>query len=425
MYTGLGMPNPLGLPGTLDPSGSFVEQNPLPPPGRSLDGTADLAPATWANYPAQRHVVTVLLAETVSEGGVWVMTITPVLTGDGVAAADSLSPISLTVTVGATHTITALGDLFVTAFNNAAKITTVAGVNNFTRLHEIVRTMANDSGTLTLTGNAPGATFTVAVTPEAGGGSTITTVTDAARANLRIGIFVADNGTTASDGITPVCRVPSSNDTASSLLGIVADSNRQVAIDPDAGYTYQAYKAGRDVPIFEDGTRTVASEAACTRGQRVWVRVNAGAGEVAGAVNDTPDWTAEVITVTPSAANATNFAGFVTVYDMRGTVNPVGYQVAQSPFNFTSDGDGTAAEIVTGLSADLTGSAVDDYLAISGTDTLILTMTAGYHAVFTSTGVGVLAPVYTTAIANDHVLVPWKFVRDSSTGIAAITRIPV
>jgi hypothetical protein len=77
--------------------------------------------------------------------------------------------------------------------------------------------------------------------------------------------------------------------------------------------------------------------------------------------------------------------------------------VATSPFNMTSDADGTATEICDAIRTDLTSSTVDDYLALGGTATVTLTMTAGYTANVVSTGVGVLATATTTAYANDHV----------------------
>jgi hypothetical protein len=414
-YSGMTQTNPLALPRTIDPSKSLTELNPLPPPGRPLDGTADLHPLRNGHYKALKHKITALLGGTISTGGVWTAVITPVKSGNGTGAADGQSAVTLTATVGVTETATALGDLFVAAYLASGQIATLAGIDSVTRIRELV-TITNNAGTLTIESKLGGQTFTIDFTPQSGGSATKTTVVDGDRANLRVGVFVVRDGV-AEDGFTPVVRLPETGDTVADIYGVVADGSRAAAIDPDEGYTYLGYKPGRDVPIIPlEGAWTCYAEAAVDVGDDIWVRVVAGAGEVAGAANDTPDRTAAVYTITPTAANATNFAGFVQVFDEDGVV------VATSPFNYTSDADGTAAEIVTGVSADLTGSAVDDYLAITGTSTLILTLTAGYTLAFVSTGVGVLAVVNGTPAANDHVkLTKGKFARTTTAaGTAAL-----
>lgn len=91
----------------------------------------------------------------------------------------------------------------------------------------------------------------------------------------------------------------------------------------------------------------------------------------------------QVVTYTPTAANA-------TVYSV--TLNGV-------QFSYTSDADGTAAEIVTGLSAAINAGAVP--VTASGSATLILTADA-YATEFTyaSTGAGTLAGVLTSAFSG-------------------------
>jgi hypothetical protein len=168
-YTGMTATNPLALPGTIDPSGSLVETNPLPPPGRYIDGTADLHPMVTGHYAAVAHVYTCALGGTITQGEVWTMTITPTTTVNGQAIADALNAITLSVTVDATATATSVGDLFVTAWENAKSITTTVGVSSTTRIGEIVGTMVNAAGTLTLTGAMFGETWTAAGTQEAGG----------------------------------------------------------------------------------------------------------------------------------------------------------------------------------------------------------------------------------------------------------------
>lgn len=326
-FPGMTPTNPFALPETLRNPTSLATDRPLPPPGRSLDGTADLHAAISGHYPAKLDIWTILPTGTITEGHVWTYTFTPTKQANGYPLADGLAAISVDVTVDATATPTSLSDDAVVAIKNASKVTTFEGVDSFVRLSEILGEVSADSGTLTVKSRAPGQTFTPTVTPGEGDGSTITHTQDAAAADLRVGIFVVNTGTYASDGRTPGIAAPSANSTAADLLGIVADGDRVDAVSDD--YTYHAYKSGRDVPIFKDGTRTVYSEAAVSAGARVWIRKTATGSEVAGAVNDEPEWTAQLLTVTPTAVDDTIYQGFVTVFDMRGTVNPVGTQVAQ------------------------------------------------------------------------------------------------
>lgn len=414
-YASLTMTNPLAAPGTLNPSGSLAETNPLPPYGRPMDGTCDLHPTITGHLAAVKDTWTILLAETVSEGGEWTLTFTPTKMINGLPIGDALAAVTLSVTVGSSHTITDLGDLFVTEYNTKRRITTTAGVTSATRIGEIIGSLTNNAGTLTATSAIAGETFTPTYTAEAGGSATLTHTVDGAGTNIRVGVALARSGTLASDGVTPLVRALTTGDDADDVIGWVADSNtRLLAIDPTAGYSFQYVKPGRDIAIIPvgggHGQWSAYAEAAVDYNDDVWVRVVAGAGEVAGAANDTPDETAAVYTITPTAAaSGVLFHGFVQVYDRDGKV------VATSEFYFAADADNTATETVTGLAADLTSSDVDDYLAITGTATLILTMTAGYTANVVSTGAGILTTATTTAYANDHVKIPGlKFSRTTT-----------
>lgn len=415
-YTGFSQTNPLDLPRTIDPSASLSELNQLPPPGRPIDATADLHPLRHGNYAAVQHVVTVVLAGSWATNDVATYTVTPVKTGYGVANADAFEAVSFSATTGATQTAAASATLANTAALAAGTISTVAGVGSATRLREIASVSVNGA-TLTFTGINPGATFTVSASTTGSGTFTVTTVTDAAASNLRVGTFVARDGL-AADGKTPKVRALTSSDTLASIWGVVADGNRAVAIDPDSGYTYRSYKPGRDVPILPlEGAFTAYAEAAVDLGDDIWVRTTVSGSEVAGAVNDTPDYTAEVVTLTPTAANTTLYDGEVLVYDIDGTL------LASTLYNYTSDGSATAAEIVTGIAADLDAGDVADYLATSGTDDLILTSSGpGYKIVHApGDGAGVIATVLTTPGACDHLrLKKGKFGSTTSVAGSAI-----
>ena len=400
-YTGMSIQNPLAAPGTLDPSGSFAEINPLPPPGNAVDGTCDLHPLITGHYAAVKHQQTVELGGTISTGGVWVLTFTPNATINGVPIADALSAISITATVGVTETATALGDLLVVAFTAAKTIATVAAVTSHTRIAEIIGSLTNAAGTLTAVGANAGETYTITATPQSGGTATIATTVDAAGTDMQIGVFVAKTGSLHSDGVTPLVRPLQSGDAAASVIGMVSASNTRIkAIDPTTGYTALHIAPGRDVAIIPvsggHGQWSAYAEAAVDFDDDIWVRVVATGAEIAGAVSDTPDYVAQVVTVTPTAANTTQYKGTVSVYS-------AGLLLVSTIYDFTSDGSATAAEVVVGVKADI-DTPLDGYVTTSGTNTLILTADGpGYTIVYSPSGAGVEDVVLTTAGSNDHV----------------------
>jgi len=331
---------------------------------------------------------------------VWTMTITPVRTGHGVAIADAMVPVVLSVTVNATATATALGDQFVAAALASSTIATVEGVGASTRLSEIL-TMTNAAGVLTTVGVNPGATYTIAMVTEAGGTAPVVVTVNAVLANLRMGVWVARTGAIAADGRTPVIRPVAPGDTYSDMWGVVADGNRGEAIDSELGYTFRAYRAGRTVPILsKEGHYTVTSEGAVDAFDDVWIRTTATGDEVFGAVSAAPDFVGQVVTATPVVVNATTYAGSVNVYDGAGAL------VASTLYSFLSDGDATATEICDGIRVDLDAGAVvtGGFVVTSGTTTLIMTSQLPDHTVsITNSDAGVMAPVIITPASNDHV----------------------
>jgi len=416
-YIGFENQNPFARPGTLDPSGSLAELNPIRPPGEPMDGACNLHPLITGHYAAVKHTTTIELGGTITTASVWLLTVTPTATINGVPVADALGAITLSVTVGGTQTATALGDLFVTAFTNAKTITTVAAVENQTRIAEILGSLTNDAGTLTAIASVAGDTFDITVTPQAGGTATITNTVDAAGTDMKIGIFIAKTGALHDDGVTPLVRPLEDGDTAASVIGIVSASNtRQKAIDPETGYSFQHIKPGRDVAIIPigggHGQWSAYAEAAVDFDDDVWVRVVAGAGEIAGAVNDTPDEVVQTLTITPTPGNNEIASGYVEVFDRDGL------SVAAFPYNFTTDADNTAAESVTALGADLT-TPIASYAAGSGTDTYILVAVAGYTLRLVNTGAHVLTGV-STGGTIDHVKLPIKFSRTTTAAGSSV-----
>ncbi len=419
-YSGYTLPNPLAAPGTLAPSGSVAETLALPPPGRSLDGTANLHPLITGHHAAKKHRYTFLAVETITEGGEWTVTFTPTKTVRGLPVADALRAVTLNITVGSTHTPTGFGVQLVAAIAAAKAISTAAGVTSATRLGEIVGVATTSSGTVTIDSAIAGETFEISYTAEAGGSATVTNTIDGAGTDMRIGVFVVKTGLHA-DGVTPLVRACQSGDAATAIIGLVADGGTRIKpIDSELGYSARYYPPGRDVPIVPlklgHGQWTAYAEAGVAYDADVWCRVVATAPEIFGAVNDTPDHVAQVVTVTPTAANTTRYKGGVQVFDSSGLL------LVSTVYDFTSDGSGSEAEYVTGIKADLT-TPLTGYYTLTGTDTLILTADApGYTLVYAPSGVGIESVALTTPASNDHVKIPGiKFSRTTTAaGSAAI-----
>jgi len=420
MYTGINPQSPLAVPGTIDPNGSLKTVNALPPPGRAVDLTVDLQPQATGHFPQAQHEIELVLGGTITAGETWTLTFTPTKTINGLPVADALGAVTISADVPANpnDNATGLGDAFVTAFQNASKVTTTAGVSALTRIGEILESIVNATGTLTAKGTIAGETYDVSYTTEAGGSVTPTVTVDASGVDMQIGIFAVKYGL-AADGVTPLIRAPQAGDTVDMFFGIVADGGRNIqAIDAQAGYTARYYSRGADVPIIPIGGGhaewTAISEGAVDFDDDVWVRIVATGSEIAGAVNDDPDFVGQLVTVTPTVANTTQYKGVVLVYGGAGEL------LASAYYDYTSDGTATDAEIVAGIQADLTGLA--SFVTVGGTTTLTLeALGPDYTIVYNPSGAGIEDPAITEAGSTDHVKLPIKFSRTTTAaGPAAI-----
>jgi hypothetical protein len=120
------------------------------------------------------------------------------------------------------------------------------------------------------------------------------------------------------------------------------------------------------------------------------VQTGAGACDLPRASGNT----AQVTTLTPTAANSTLYAVSITMVDRAGQPS---YHA-----QYTSDGSGTAAEISAGLLAAVNTAMPAGSVLASGTDTLVLTSEApGERFSVASAGVGLLAIAFTTAAVRD------------------------
>jgi hypothetical protein len=371
---------------------------PLPPVGNRLDGRR--SESTSALFAATKQTVVMTLGGSTATGDITTITITPTKTATGSPWADSIPALVITATTGATQTLAALGELIEAA---ALAIVDVSAVN------EVITIAPRDAG----------ARFDIAFTTD--GSATETHTTEGEDDDeLRVGT-VCIVSSTASDGYKTV-TAPISTTVATATLGVVMEG---IGCAPaSSGYSFKVYKAGPDVPVETEAPCSVYAEGAGTVGGDVYYRKTATGTEIPGAVvgvaGVTTD-TAEVYTITPTAANSTLYAMRIDVLNFWTSA-----VVTSGRIYMTSDADGTATEVVTGLKTSLAddNDQLDSYVTGTGTTTLILTAAAGYKLALYPDSPGVLAGYSTpsTAGASDHLL--WSGATFAETcsaaGIAAI-----
>lgn len=364
---------------------------PLPAPGNRYDGRDfELGSALFA---AKRQVTTITLGGSTATGDKTTLQIIPIRSQQGSAWAGNLGPVSVSFTTGDTETLAAVATGLSAAAAAAQTVGSLADLASFQRVADIVQ-VSNVAGVLTLTSAQTSGRFSYVLTSD--GSVTETSVTvGAIDDRLSIGVVGFQDGADASS--YPRIELPVSSSVAANILGVIMDGAN--AARSDAGDLFKHYARGTDAVFARHGSAVVYGEKACNAGNAVYVRVNASGDQFAGAVTDTAVHTAAVATVTPTVLNSTLYRAFVSVKDFWS-----GAIAAQGLIEFTSDGDATAAEIVTGLAASLAQNlGIADKLTATGTDTLILTADLGFTVEFESVGVGGLAPVYTGG-DTDHVL---------------------
>lgn len=286
--------------------------------------------------------------------------------------------VSYTDTDDASDTVTAAG---IAAAINAAAAVTSSALNNL-----LVATSA--AAVVTITTLRKGESYTVGATT-APGSATLThaNTQSSTQTALPLGIVVARSG---DHGLARVA----STSTSESVAGFVAggDNEDEAAADGTSG----GYSAGKSVPVAISGDFYASPEDSVTRGGKVYVRRVATGTEVLGALRGSHDGTARVETITPTAANSTQYHLRIDV-DHDGNGDWKSYVISA-----LSDADGTATEIVTALKADLAKiDALSGVVTGSGTTTLVLTGAAGIKFESNDIGTGTLSVAETTAGAFD------------------------
>lgn len=406
------LPVPTRSPFDIDFTAGQGAIRPLAPPGNDFDNR--LKEDGSAVYPAAPQVTSIVLGGTAATGNVATLTLTPTAGANGSAWADELTELSVSVTVGATETLDALGALIEAAAAAAQTVTSVADFDNYARWRDVASVeYVAASDTLVISGSDSDVRFTATLT--ANGSITSTqSSTGAEEDPLRIGIVGARDAY-GTDGIEEI-KAPVSGTVAADIMGVVMDSTQ--AAPAESGLTYKTYARGKDVVYRRKGSATVYAEAVVTAGNQVYVRKTAAATEVAGAIagSATTD-TVQITTVTPTAADDTVYRALVTIRDF--FTDEI---VAQGVIEMTSGTSATATQIVTGLKTSLAddNDQLDSLVVGTGTATLILTVAAGYKMdapVNFGSSAGVLTAAETQAPASDHVL--WAGAKVLTTTTAA------
>lgn len=185
-----------------------------------------------------------------------------------------------------------------------------------------------------------------------------------------------------------VCKLPTTAAEVLASLGLALRVEKEQAT---VGGNDASYAAKDPISVMKKGRAWVAVEEAVNDGDDVYIRYANGIADSAlvqkGAFRKSYDGTAQVTTLTPTAANGKSYE--IQIRDADGDV------VATA--SYTSDSDGTATEICDGLRAAL--GTVSGY-AFTGTATLIITASVpGVAFTVTSSGDGAFSSI-TTGTAN-------------------------
>ena len=358
--------------------------------GRGLIGElATLRPYTARArvYPKRRQITTVAVGGA-TDGTYTVRITSPAGTRPGASAVDSSF-------VASSSSADLIGAGLATAIN--AQI----------ELRNLLRASYNAStDSLVLTAVRTGESFTVAFPSNPGTHLTQTATQSPVVADLPLGV-----GMVSTDGDT--CAQPSA--VTDVLAGVV---KRGRGIEGEDDNSAETHKAGDTLELVTEGDVYVESEQDVTSEEDpVWMRVNAGAGEIAGAFRISPDGTAQVTTLTPGAGqNSVEVSVLISIL----TGEHAGKSLTLSAL---ADGSMTATEVCDAWRTQLNADAFWSTLLVdTGTATLILTAAnAGFT--FDVTAVqGTTTIAATTAAVVDCVRVPRtkaKWLRPASGSTSA------
>jgi hypothetical protein len=199
---------------------------------------------------------------------------------------------------------------------------------------------------------------------------TVATSQDAGGSNLPMGRFV-QYGTPHNDAFEGPPRASLLSSATSVIAGIALRDMTKVRPFDTSTTAVNAYVPGDAVGVRQTGEVAMVNRgsAAAVAGGPVYAVISTSGGQALGQARSDAAGTADVWTLTPSAANDAVYGITVTFPAWNGESAQV-YVVPP----VTADGSATAAEIVALLAASIaTVSALAALVTVSGTNTLILT----------------------------------------------------
>ena len=255
----------------------------------------------------------------------------------------------------------------------------------------------------------PAAVETTLVTTEATSQSTGGAVIPMAR-------FVAEVAPVHGQGVRRA-RLP--NASTDHIAGVALRDITQVRLYDVTTTAVDSYPIGSMLGVREQGDVHVVNTGptAAAIGDPVYVVIATTGGDALGEARPTRDGTADVWTLTPTAANATTY-GIVIHFPAWDGMDAV----TLVPEPYVSDGSGTATEICDGLRVSLAalGAAYTDLATSSGTDTLVITgdILGRPMVVTDASEAGDFASItHTTTAAQYTMLVPRaRWVRAAAAG---------
>ena len=177
------------------------------------------------------------------------------------------------------------------------------------------------------------------------------------------------------------------------------------AVESDPTTLVPTYPIKSVAPVMRKGRVYVKVEEAVTQGNQAYARYATGIADSGlvqkGAFRKSPDGTAQVATLTPTAVNDAKY--FANIYDDEGKLLAGG--------SYQADGSATATEICDGLRASL-GTVPG--ITLSGTATLIITASVAGTA-FVVEADGNIAVAATTPNAQSAAKVPGAYYATSAS----------
>lgn len=402
----------------------------LPEPGCWFDDT--IHDVLTGHYPQVSQITDYEVTGTFNSSATWTITVTPLTTQSGTAAAAHAQAAASATFEASGSTAAQVAAGLIAAIN--ASTTTLAGAITGSNIASYVFAEAGASTSkVRLTARTPGATFEATVSSTtAGDSATATEIASPVTDTVKVGLYYAidtSKGTNGRDkqGRPYLTKITSATDPANIVGPIFKGSDTQPVAQ---GFAYREYKAGQAIPLTRYGHVTAYSEAAVTLSsgpEPVYVRHTASgdylAGMAADATRAAVGATANVWTGTPTVTNSVEYS--VTIAFGDETVL----------LTYVSDGAAADTEIVAGLKVELAkyNTSVGQPLygiTASGTTTLILTGPddgRGFTPATAATSPGVITWVESDAEVSTHHLLPRgdQFIAPSTRIGPAVVAVPV